>query len=735
MKTSIIHKCRNFLPYRYLKSLCFCLLMGLLLTAVCSGCSGKSDGDASDPAATSSGASQTEAAGQASSASADSQQKPQEAAPPDITLIQAAGGNAQVFWNQTYGAGSYSISRRTEDGSYAQVGTADASADSFVDKTTQYGVKYAYRVTAVLEDGRELEGSGKWITLKKIAAPQLAWLRFREADDGIHYAAEIAWEAKEGYSYRIMRKIAGSEESFKMLADVSADTLTDNGQFSYVDDGLESLDTAYTYTVRRLVEGDNTIQLGSFDKDGMTTLNEPAKVSVSYNNMSATIKWDKVSGADGYLLFRRFEGESYERIASLSPSETSYKETFSNALSKEQKDTYCISTKGAEENRFYFMDLSNNKTAYAVRPYAYQNGRISYGMYYNKGSYRLAMPVITSCQKDAVGNVTLTWSRVPHADYYRIYTGYENGEGTVQWTLADQARQAETTLITHNFQSDEISTYYSVAAVGSMNGEEVEGSRDKGFTIKNRSYDGKSVLVLGDSITAAKPYLEGDEKGNYTYQHRLAEMTGMDLYDASYVGAYISYNQYDPKPSIYHDVVERIAKGENPEGLTGLNGRTLEDFDVIILSAGTNDYSKNVAVGKVNTTNTEYLSGALNAIMDKIDKASRARIKAGKAPIQFIYMNIFYGEKKGDASEKNDRYHTVNNAGGDLNYYNHGLKKVMNQRAKTDKVDIYYFSTFDYVSSHNCSAASVDNIHMTKETLARIGNGLAAFVVDEIFTK
>jgi len=59
----------------------------------------------------------------------------------------------------------------------------------------------------------------------------------------------------------------------------------------------------------------------------------------------------------------------------------------------------------------------------------------------------------------------------------------------------------------------------------------------------------------------------------------------------------------------------------------------------------------------------------------------------------------------------------------------------MNQRAKTDKVDIYYFSTFDYVSSHNCSAASVDNIHMTKETLARIGNGLAAFVVDEIFTK
>ena len=183
------------MTYRYLKGLCCCLLLGLFLIIACSGCSGQSDGNPSDPAATSSGASQTEAAGQASSDSSDDEQQPQEAAPPDITLIQAAGGNAQVFWNQTYGAGSYSISRRTEDGSYAQVGTADASAESFTDKATEYGVKYAYRVTAILDDGRELEGSGKWITLKKISAPQLAWLRFREADDGIHYAAEIAWEA------------------------------------------------------------------------------------------------------------------------------------------------------------------------------------------------------------------------------------------------------------------------------------------------------------------------------------------------------------------------------------------------------------------------------------------------------------------------------------------------------------------------------------------------------------
>lgn len=112
---------------------------------------------------------------------------------------------------------------------------------------------------------------------------------------------KITWNATKGADYyRVYRKVKGGE--WKYL---------DSTSKTYFTDKTAKSGTKYYYAVRARNEAGNSVLSSSISK---YFLNDPTLNSATSTKSGVVLKWSKVTGAEGYIVYRKTDSGSYKKI-------------------------------------------------------------------------------------------------------------------------------------------------------------------------------------------------------------------------------------------------------------------------------------------------------------------------------------------------------------------------------------------------------------------------------------
>ncbi|MCD8124141.1 MAG: fibronectin type III domain-containing protein [Lachnospiraceae bacterium] len=255
-----------------------------------------------------------------------------QAAPvaPTLTSTVTKGKTSlQINWESVEGADGYRIYRKDSNGKWKKLKTLKGV--SYTDTTVTYKTNYTYTVKAYAKvNGQTVWSSfdSEGITGKTVSASSLKSTigtpKLVSAKGASYSSITVTWKAVSGVDgYVVYRKTSGgSWKAIKVITD--ADTLT------YTDKN-RTFGTSYTYTVRAYLNYDDSRVKGSCDTTGVTGTPKLAaptlKGATSNGTAKIVVKWSTVSGASGYRVYRKTEGGSWSKVATLSGKVTSYSDT------------------------------------------------------------------------------------------------------------------------------------------------------------------------------------------------------------------------------------------------------------------------------------------------------------------------------------------------------------------------------------------------------------------------
>ena len=290
----------------------------------------------------------------------------------------ANGSTVQLSWTGgVTGAEGYVIYRRTEDGSYTQIGRT--SGNTYSD-TISAGIKYYYAVAVY--SGSRTEDKCPEVGVMYLAEPAVT------GASNITSGVQVKWSKVTGATgYIVYRKGAG--KGWARIADIK-----DGSTVNYTDTTAAS-GTTYTYTVR------------AYNKDTMSDWNSTKSLmrisdttltGASNITSGVHVKWSQVTGATGYIVYRKGAGKGWGRIADIkSGSTVSYTDTTA---------------------------ASGTTYTYTVRAY---NGSTMGDWHSAKSVKRLSDPKLTSASKVS-GGINVRWTRVTGATGYIVYR--KSGSGS-----------------------------------------------------------------------------------------------------------------------------------------------------------------------------------------------------------------------------------------------------------------------------------------------------------------
>lgn len=630
---------------------------------------------------------------------------------------------------------------------------------------------------------------------------------------GSSYNAKLSWKAKKNYSYLIIRKSPGKK--YKAIGRVKASSNTG----VYYDKNIGP-HAQYTYSVRRVISKQ---KYSKYDSAGISLCANP-KVTVTCGNLYSNIKWTKVKGASNYRVYRKnSKTGKYSLIAKCDSSSTSYKDYYYKNVSKDKL------------NDNVFLDPSNNDFVYTVRaqvkkrinsrsPYKY-----SYSLYLRDGDFHLESPSIVTVTENEE-TATIKWGTVPNADGYEVLSKDTDNNWEVVKKVKSSSLYNPSENVTEQCDVPK-SDWYSVRAYSEKNGENSYSGYDTDFTTANRKYD-DNILWIGDSITYGSPYYRYKDSSGispewhmFTIPNRVNQLTGniktaalvnetegtkTHYYNPSIPGStyytpiykYVNsvpmtkpqlnngtlrelpFNDGDKtkfnRRRITTQVVAPIAEGKTPAINNTLgtleNSTSIEDYDVVVLSAGTNDYldcaplgsksdwsrsidnfdsngCKEISFFITDENNPEFnpsfnvntFYGAYNTIMKHIENASRNRVAAGKKPIKVVSVDLFYSDRTYSYKKLTNRFITPNDVskvnglgegGHTLTDYQNCINTLNSIWNDSPYIKVYTFHTnsLNIVTSKNCPFTSSDNLHFTKYVYCQFGNKIADFLINNVFS-
>ena len=256
---------------------------------------------------------------------------------------------------------------------------------------------------------------------------------------------KVNWEkVKDAKGYRIYKKDKNGD--YKKVADVASD------KTSYIDKS-GSIGSKYTYTVRAYKKSGDQYILGDYDKNGVNGQKIPAKVILATikNNSKGQVNltWKKVSGIDGYRVYRKASGEGWKKLKDVTATS--------------------ITDTSAKIGVTY---------SYTVRAYKKINGNLVQGSYDSKGFSGKRVPptvqlVSAKYQKDK--GVVVNWKKTDDCSGYVIY----RKDTKSGWTRLAKVSGKDNVKYTDKVRSN-INTYkYTVRAYQTVNAKEILGGYDK----------------------------------------------------------------------------------------------------------------------------------------------------------------------------------------------------------------------------------------------------------------
>ena len=332
---------------------------------------------------------------------------------PKLSSVSNTTSGIQLKWSKVTDATGYILYRKTGNGSWSRIADIkNGSTVSYIDKTAKSGTTYTYTIRAY--SGKYMSDWKTTKTIKRLADPTVS------SASNITAGVQVKWSKVTGATGYIVYRKNGSG-SWSRVADIKSGSTV-----SYTDKTAKS-GTTYTYTVRAYS--------GSIMGDWSSTktvkrLADPTVSSASNITAGVQVKWTKVTGATGYIVYRKTGTGSWSRIATIkSGSTTSYTD------------------KSARSGTNY---------SYTVRAC---NGSTMSDWHNSKIVKRLSNPAVTSASKTSNG-INVKWSKVTGATGYVVYRKTAKGS----WSRIANIKSGSTTSYTDTKASRGVTYIYTVRA-------------------------------------------------------------------------------------------------------------------------------------------------------------------------------------------------------------------------------------------------------------------------------
>ena len=579
------------------------------------------------------------------------------AAKPVINKIIASTSYVNLYWNDNQSRHKYHIYKKVDDGQYKKIATVKGKVKSYKDKKIKIGKRYSYKVVGQ-KWLKRYSSNNKSVNIKVITAPKL--LSATNSYVKNKPQTTLKFKGRDGNKYYIYRKT--SNASWKLIKTINGK----NGNITYVDKKI-SKNKTYSYTVKELRKTSKGIyQYSRYNNEGLSIVAIRPTVKASYGNLKTTVKWNKVKGATGYKIYRKIGIKGNYRCIG-DTKDTNFIDVYKNTSKTNSEASLLL--------RNHFLDPTYNPYVYTVRAYKEVGDAVSYGPYYGNGYFYKSQPHMVKVTKKDSKNMIVKWGTVRNANSYYIYSGYKDKSGRLHWKKLKSVKAEDNPSQSTVVKTIKNNNYYTVKARFVVDGKSYYSTYEKDFNIGLKKSNNTNILFIGDSITYGSPYKKSTNKEIFSYPYRLEQLTGANVYNLGIPGA--SFGLRDGQPWLISDVVEKVQTGINTSKTLHKTNKKFENFDVVVIAAGTNDYIYSMKLGNIDSDNPKEFNGALNYTFKCIQEANKKRANKGKKAIEVVVLDLFYSNRVSDFSKEINRFTTKNKAGYTLKDYQDNIDKIV----------------------------------------------------------
>lgn len=319
---------------------------------------------------------------------------------PNLTSVTSVEYNAiELKWDKVDGANGYKIYRKLpSDKNYKELITLYGQTDKYTDQTVTCGTTYQYIIKSFRYENGKTYTSGNSSAVSCKAVPPV--VKVKVASTGYN-SLNVSWEKVNGATgYRIYFK-KDNAKNWTTLATF------ENGSLTSCEHRKLTTGVNYTYTVRAYYKDGSKTIWGDFNQTGVTkkpVTSAPKLVSVTSSTATnVTVKWETVSGANGYKVMRKADGsKTWSTIGT----------TNSKKLSFTDKKVNC-----------------GVKYHYTVRAYRNVSKKPVLGSYNSNGLEIMTIPdrPVVSVSSANYNKLNVSWSRSNGATGYKVYRKVVNG--------------------------------------------------------------------------------------------------------------------------------------------------------------------------------------------------------------------------------------------------------------------------------------------------------------------
>ncbi len=212
-----------------------------------------------------------------------------------LSKISNTTSGVKITWGKVSGADSYRVYRKTKSGSWKYLDSTKKTY--FTDSTAKSGTTYYYAVKVRNEAGNTDYSNS--LSIKRLSVPKLS------STSNTSSGVKVTWKKVTGASgYIVYRKTKSGD--WKEIGKTK--------NLYYTDKKAKS-GTSYYYSVRAY--SGSVKSYYNTDGLGIRRLVAPKISSATSKNEGILLKWNKITGASGYYVYRKASSGEWKKIATV----------------------------------------------------------------------------------------------------------------------------------------------------------------------------------------------------------------------------------------------------------------------------------------------------------------------------------------------------------------------------------------------------------------------------------